>query len=152
MVLDSSESEDADLCVLVHFWPEDGALVYYDPQQKAMVLEYTEHADAAALPGCDDQVPGLWSEAEVLAGVVTSAHQKVRFVLLRQGAARRPVRMPYSTGMAWRQRSSRGYTPRLRLNVVAELPGNGKLHTGGGTRWYAPFWWRQPDPRCASHR
>eukprot|EP00439_Symbiodinium_sp_Y106_P038858 s3756_g4.t1 len=71
VVLDSSESEDADLCVLVHFWPEDGALVYYDPQQKAMVLEYTEHADAAALPGCDDQVPGLCSEAEVLAGVVT---------------------------------------------------------------------------------
>ena len=60
VVLDSSESEDADLCRLVHFWPEDGSLVYYDPQQKAMVLEYTEHADAAALPGCDDQVPGLW--------------------------------------------------------------------------------------------
>ena len=31
-----------------------------------------------------------------------------------------------------------GYTPRLHLNVVAELPGNGKFYTGGGTRRYAP--------------
>ena len=35
---------------------------------------------------------------------------------------------------------ARGYTPRLHLNMVAELPGNRKLHTGGGTRWYAPYW------------
>ena len=45
-------------------------------------------------------------------------------------------------------RFARGYTPRLHLNVVVELPGNGKLHTGGGTRWYAILVEATGSPLC----